>query len=67
LGNGLHVHGNEQHFAAHIGSRSGRLATGVTGAYNNHIVFWKHAAKLACGTQYYCRILMFHVEQAIIL
>jgi len=48
----LHVvHGNEQHFAAHIGSRRGRLATGMTGAYNNHIVFWKHAAKLACGTQ----------------
>jgi hypothetical protein len=41
LGNSLHIHGNEQHFTAHIGRGRSRFATGVAGTGNNYIVMGK--------------------------
>ena len=47
LGYRLHVHGGQQNPGAEIGGRHGGLATGMTGADNDDIVFWKHRLLLA--------------------
>ncbi len=42
LGNGLHVHGDQQYLTAHIGGSGSGFTSGMAGTYNNHIIFWKH-------------------------
>jgi hypothetical protein len=46
LGNGLQIHCNQQYLATHIGSSGSSLTSGMTGSYNNNIIYWKHSAKL---------------------
>ena len=49
LGNSLHVHGYQQNLAAQVGRCGCCFATGMTGTYYNHIIFWEHAAKILYG------------------
>jgi hypothetical protein len=42
LGDGLHIHGSQQDFTAQVGGSDGGLATRVTRADDDDIVFWKH-------------------------
>ena len=46
LGNGLHVHGDQQGFRPQIGRRRRRFTAGVASTHHDHIILWKHAAKL---------------------
>jgi hypothetical protein len=45
LGDGLHIHGNEEYPASHIGCGSCRLASGMSGPHYYNIVFYKHGHK----------------------
>jgi hypothetical protein len=42
LSNGLHVHGYEQHFTAHIRRSGCGFTPGMTCTNHNYIVFLKH-------------------------
>jgi hypothetical protein len=45
LGNGLHIHGNQEHFTTQVSGSSGGLTTSMAGTYNNNIIIWKHGCK----------------------
>ena len=44
LGDGVHVHGGEQHFAAEVGSGYGGLTAGMAAPDYYHVVLWEHGS-----------------------
>jgi hypothetical protein len=46
LGDRLHIHGDKKDSGTQVGGSSGGFTTGMSGAYNDDIIFGKHDAKL---------------------
>jgi hypothetical protein len=49
LGDGLHIHGNQENRRSHVCSSSSSFTPGMTGTYYNNIVFFKHVAAKLMG------------------
>src|SRR5690606_22189495 len=54
LGDGLHVHGDEQDFRSKIGCPCCCFTTCMAGTYYYYIVFGKHRAKVREGGRKFC-------------